>query len=272
MTYIKKLKNIIRYNISSFHRIYLDKRPMLLIYQSGKVASSSVYYSAKQTGKYMVHQVHRMCRANIERTNEILRAKNVKTEFQGWHIKLFEAKLNPPKEKVKIVTLVREPVSRNFSAFYENIDRIYRKKDAHLAHKPEELVEKFLASYNHEIPLEWFDVEFLPVTGIDIYAHPFDRDKGYSIIKEGHYEILVLHHDLPDGKKQELLQQFLDIPDFQLINKNIASEKNYSESYLEFKRLIELPSSYVDDMLDSKYFQHFYSPDVARKIRDRWIS
>lgn len=86
------------------------------------------------------------------------------------------------------------------------------------------------------------------------------------------YEVLILHHDSADDKKESLLKDFLELDHFELKNQNVSSDKSYADKYKEFMREVKFPTEYLDQMLNSKYTTHFYSPDKIASIRKRWSS
>ncbi len=93
----------------------------------------------------------------------------------------------------------------------------------------------------HERGIDWFDSEFKPVLGIDVYAHPFPRDGGFLRIDSGPYEVLLMRHDLDDRLKEKCLAELVGAACVSLTPKNVGAEKVYSEAYREFLRRIELP-------------------------------
>src|SRR3989344_4312930 len=42
--------------------------------------------------------------------------------------------------------------------------------------KQSDLINNFIYKFPHEIALNWFDIEFKPITGIDVYAYPFPQE------------------------------------------------------------------------------------------------
>ena len=84
--------------------------------------------------------------------------------------------------------------------------------------------------------------------------------------------MLILHHDSADDKKESLLKDFLELDHFELENLNVSSDKSYADKYKEFMREVKFPTEYLDQMLNSKYTTHFYSPDKIASIRKRWSS
>ena len=58
-------------------------------------------------------------------------------------------------------------------------------------------------------PLNWFDDQFFDATNINIYDYKFDKEQGYSILKTGAIELLLINSDLNDFIKENLIKRFL---------------------------------------------------------------
>lgn len=254
---------------------FWKKRPRrpVLVYQMGKVASSSVYFSLKNTGRFDVYHVHRLNPRNI-RNFQQRRARagtDLPVEPQGRLVyeKFIRSDRVPP---TKIIALVREPIGRNISAFFQNLHLFVKPFDPQAIPDVERLIPEFFEKYDHDIPLTWFDDEIRATTGIDVYQHPFPHAVGSQVIDAPPYHLLVMRHDLDDRKKETCIADFLGLETFRLSRANESASKAYSAIYKEVTRSIRIPDDYADRMLDSKYTRHFYSPEEIRAIRTRWTS
>ncbi len=247
------------------------KRQMVWVYQMGKVASSSIYVSLRQIPSLDVSHAHCISPENIARVRESHRRRGMAESDHSVGTRLYRHVENrKPEKDVRIITLVREPVGRNISAFFQNLD-VFEKTDA--AHRKlplPQLIDDFMDQYDHDTPLAWFDREMKTVTGIDVYAHPFDHEQGWLEIHSGRWHLLVMRHDLDDRIKEERIAEFLRIPPFELVRSNEAHRKDYSPAYAAFLDEVALPEEYVAEMLDSQYARHFFSPEERRRLRVRW--
>ncbi len=247
------------------------KRRMVWVYQMGKVASSSIYVSLRQIPSLDVSHAHRISPENIARVRESHRRRGMAESDHSVGQRLYR-QVGPqgPARDIYIITLVREPVGRNISAFFQNLD-IFEKTDA--AHRKlplPQLIGDFIEQYDHDTPLSWFDREMKAVTGIDVYAHPFDREQGWQEIHSGRWHLLVMRHDLDDRIKEERIAAFMQIPSFALVRENEGHRKDYSAAYAAFLDEVALPEEYVDEMIESLYARHFFSPEERRRLRARW--
>jgi hypothetical protein len=236
----------------------------------GKVGSRSVTDSLFVHGLHPVVHFHRMNPKHI---------KNVKAEYlkQGQKPKneriglwCYKNICRNERQRAKIITLVREPISRNFSAFFQNYQRFtgVTYKRSNLA--TDELIKQFFSGYVHNVPLTWFDNEIKQTLGIDVYEYKFPKEKGYMEIREGRMHLLIIKTEIPDLFKAAAIAKFLDLVNFELKRSNIGSQKYYADAYQKFKNEICLPQSYIDQMLTSKYTQHFYSHSELDEIRRKW--
>ena len=109
---------------------------------------------------------------------------------------------------------------------------------------------------------------------MDILGHALFKGiigPGHMRIDTGRYDILVMRSDLDDASKKERLEEFLGVEGVSLAPKNVASQKPYAAACRKFLDALELPESYVDEMLDSKYTRHFFSPDERASLRAKWL-
>lgn len=248
---------------------WTDPAKPLLVYQMGKVASSSVFDSLKNTTDFDVWQVHRMSPANIARVQAQAEARgSVPPNDKAWEL-LYTNVVREPKVPVRIISLFREPISRNFSAYFQNLET-FQSKGAHKTAATDELIQGFIEGYDHSTPLTWFDDEMRSTTAIDVYATPFPKADGFQVIDAAPYHLLNMRHDLDDAKKEEVIADFLGLPSFTLTNSNEGAAKAYSDAYREFVKTITIPPAYAAEMLGSKYVKHFFSDDEVRAIYEKW--
>lgn len=245
-----KLKNDIRSLIPSYFYQLSMQQPPVFIFQMGKVASSSIYFS--------IHKQYEGICIHAHSFSEYDKKREVRLLNKAFHQKGIS---------LKVISLVREPISRNISAFFQNFERFTGFKYSQNPYSTEELSQLFLLNYRHNIPLYWFDFNMKSNLGIDVFDTPFPIE-GHVVIEKENVELLILRHDLDDLKKEKIIADFIGMNNFKLINTNIGNEKLYASTYKEFKKL-SLPKSYIDYMLRSKYVNHFFKNDID-KITRKW--
>lgn len=236
----------------------------VIVAQMGKVGSTSVTKALAPLG-IPVYQVHHLDRAHLDSVAEVLRAAGQDQEHirHSYHVLTHIVGQSMP---AKVISLVRDPVARNLSAFIQNKDVL-----AQDARGVEDLIRTFLGTYAHEVPAEYFDLHIRPVFGIDVFATPFDHERKRLLAASGPYSLLVLRAEDPDEIKQAALRELLGRDDIAVARANVAAnKKKYSSVYAEFLSRIHLPGDYVDRLLSSKMARHFYTPEELAAFGERW--
>src|SRR5262245_58222199 len=191
------------------YRESLKKEP-LLVYQMGKVGSatirSSLEASPEVQSRYSIYHVHFL---GLERLlyEENLYKKAAKRytgdpatvveKFPGyvWSGQYLAKSIRSQSEKRQwtVITLVREPISRNVSSFFYNLDFLlsYNFRSRLESMGKEAVLEDLKSLFRKSVlekgalerfdanPLTWFDSELKFVFGIDVYSTRFPADKGY---------------------------------------------------------------------------------------------
>ena len=170
---------------------------------------------------------------------------------------------------LKVISLTREPIGRNISAFFHNFERDTAGPYADSKFSIEELRSLFLSNHDHEFPLKWFDKTIPHNFDIDVFSRPFPP-YGFTTCSNGNVSLLVVRSEIPDSEKVTAIKEFLGFREFQLVNTNIGSRKNYAETYRAFSENVRLPSEYVAKMCESRYFTHFYDQTAISTARQKW--
>lgn len=206
---------------------------------------------------------------------------------------------------LKIITAVREPISQHLSHMFQGVDlpvdeyevRIMNKfliegieKDQALRKIKElfldngdnvqMLFDDYISNYmglvaNDDSEID-YHLQFIQAVIkkfsehiIDIYAYPFDKEKGYTIIKEGNIEVFIyqlekLNTILPS------LSNWIGVPLKKLKRGNVGQDKWLGESYKQTQKEIKFSKDYFDSCLDGKYIKHFYSNTDIQEFRNKW--
>lgn len=244
----------------------------VIVYQMAKVGSSAVV-GALTRSRLPVFHVHRMSASHLDQ----LRARRAAL---GWHIptvpvhdqlglELYD-RLIAPRGRARIITLVRDPIARNLSSYFEHLDFIWRTGNAHGAIPLDDLCAGFFERFTHSEPLTWFEDELQPVLGIDVYARPFPA-AGHVTIRGGTFDVLVLESEAADEVKHAALSEYLGIEVAPLRRTNITGESSKGKVYREFIRRIRFTAAYVDELMNARYTRHFYSEAERDEMRQRWL-
>ena len=291
------LKNYHVARMHYHHKLYQKalqyNQPPLLIYQMGKVGSRTIRESLKVLNvDRQVFHVHFLAQ---ERVRELEKGhqKYFGTKKQHllnrvWQCQYLRKQIAKDMNggKWKIVTLTRDPISRNISTFFQQLeverladDHCYRVQSDYYDFEivlnieyMDELVQLFFERPYHDRPLMYFDQEIKSVLGIDVYSSEFPISKGYKVYKGEHADVLLIRLENLNSCARDAFKEFLGIEEFSLTNTNIGSEKVYAPIYKRIKGSIILPDSYMDKMYTSKYARHFYSEEEIARFRARWMT
>ncbi|MCI8795448.1 MAG: hypothetical protein HFG89_01150 [Dorea sp.] len=256
----------------------------IFIYQPGKVGSQSVW---KAIGDDCI-QIHSL---TIPFGNQ---------EFTEKQLKFYLDKIR--NKKVKIITGVREPISRDLAAMFQNSDidlwpynsnnsnvfwfyGDYLKSEggeircselgSHIPRWRKSLETSFfeLSELIMEYRLDefsWFSYEIKRVFGIDVYQSDFDKRRGYGIIRKGNVEIFIYKLEALNSL-EHLIGEFLGRRDFSLKNINLSEEKVYNFTYQELKKKIKISDRYFQYYYDNNQeYSHFYTDEEINYYRKIW--
>ena len=259
-----------------------NKQP-IVIHQMGKVASTAIYESFQDLNlnTYSIYHTHYLSDSGLSESERFY--KDNYNRIRAIHTPLIHSYYvrrylnSSTKHKLKVITLVRDPVAKNVSSFFQNLEYLFgfsvhkqvRKNGIESILK--DLDSLFLEKFTrHDIPLRWFDSEVKTVFNIDVFATPFMIEKGYQIYESECADVLLLKLEVLDKVLEEAFSQFLGIKRFKLKAENVGDDKKYAQVYKSFKKAISLPEDYLDKMYSSKYARHFYSDEEIASFRSKW--
>jgi len=284
-----------RRRYSSYVALYLGRSVPILVYQMGKVGSSTVRNTLLLRGLHPVLHLHTFsplrekCPEDVdvdpamrdELVREIeharvvfagmgMRAKLALTLHEWLNERRLRRRLLRPGQPLKIITSVREPIAANVSMFFQLLPWYTGGRYAPDRFTTDALMRLFFERYSCYRPLIWFDEEMRYETGVDVYRHPFPGDLGSLAFREGAIEVLVLKTETDDAVKEKALSEFLGIEDLRLVKSNVGERKAYAEQYREFKERIRFPDAFFRTMYDSRYARHFYDDDEIARFSRQW--
>ena len=256
----------------------------VFIYQPGKVGSQSVW---KSIGGNSL-QFHSLV------------IPFAFPEFSREQLEYYIDKIR--NKKVKIITGVREPISRDLAAMFQNSDidlwpyhqfnsnifwlygDFFGSESGGLKHsdimkrtpKWEKNLENAFFDLSNAIieygldEFSWFSYEIKRVFGIDIFQEPFDKEKGYGIIRKGNVEILIYKLEALNTLEC-MIGEFLGQDEFQLKRENLSEEKIYNAAYHELKEVLKISEKYFQYYYkDNSAYSHFYTDNEIDCYRKMW--
>lgn len=252
------------------------RREPIVVYQMAKVGSRTVYRSLRSLDlpRPVLHaHVLNELDALEERVRQLypdpvgtlaeiengrrLRRRILRSRGRTWHV----------------ITLVRDPVSRDVSAFFHNLTEVI--PDVYERYARDEIAvadirDAFLHRYDHDAPLGWFQSQLEPVFGIDVFAVPFDTKAGYATYETPTARLLLIRLEDLETHGKAAISEFLGLDEFELVSTNLARDKPYNDLYAAFERNVTLPASYLAHMYDSRLARHFYSDSEIEAFKERW--
>ena len=231
------------------------------VYTMGKVGSSSVTTALSGAG-FEALQVHVLqggaagVKRRIERRPK---ARHLQTSLRL--LDYIEAGEAPPT-----ISLFREPVARNVSAFFQNFERLVGGD-----------VEKLTVADTQKLICEnvgpeetqhWVDKELADVASVELGRHELFR--GPAVANEAAWPMLLMRSDLDDDLKSQSMRSFLKDDTIAVKrSSNVTAEKAGGELYGQIKK-IGLPGTYVDACLSQAFVSSVLSPDEIEMTRSRW--
>lgn len=255
-------------------RDYLDvANNAILVYQSGKVGSTSI---CKTLSHYGVKSAHIHTLTEYSSNDKYLSwCHHVCSNFQG-----------------KMIIPVREPISRDISDYFQFIghrlavmietyqfhdlqEGFYKAFYDYLVKDTEYTVKYSYPRINYSkygYQFDFFDMELKKYFGIDVMEYPFDTRGGYSIVKQNGVEIFLVQLEKMYELEREM-GEFLGISNFKIQSTNIGDEKEYKYLYQNFKKTIPLKKEYIDFYYkNNPAVEHFYSEAQREEFRNKWYN
>jgi hypothetical protein len=283
---IARLRNS-RWLSTIYHELRLRQAGSLradpiLVFQMGKVASSSIFATVKKANLGLpVFHIHFLNPQSIRLADETLRRTfGSHVSVNRWA--LYESRyvrkhfLRKRNGTLKIISLVRDPVSRNLSSFFANLDMYIPDCAARFERRAidvEEIRERYLNDFHeHSYPLEWFDREVQSTFGIDVFSQDdlLARERTAFLYRRDHVDLLVLRVEDLDTVAVPALQKFLGLRSVTLEKANEARHKDYDDVYRMVKDRFWLPGDYLERMYTSKLATRFYTESEIHAFRSKW--
>lgn len=244
--------------------------PPILVFQSGKVGSSTVASSLTQAKlKNPIYHVHRLSEKGINSPGakpKLGRALRRKIDAHGGISSI----------DWKIISLTRDPIAIAVSALFQSIG-IGRRND--LLQKNGEIdkilvleeLYRNLENFDQSYFCTWFDRELKTVFDVDAFAYPFDHNQGYTIIKQNNVDVLIIRLEDLNNHGSCAIAEFLNLDSpVALKSANVASTKKYADAYRDIKKSISLPVDICQKVYSSKYTSHFYDSAQQEKFIQNW--
>ncbi len=234
----------------------MEDNTNILVYQMGKVGSVSIQVALRQKGLHTIHAHWMQCKGEYPTSKDYLVEQIKSGKRDDW----------------KVICLVREPVSRNVSAFFQSLEKYHPE---YRNYKYNEVVlENFLYKYNHHWPDLWFDSEIMDVFDFDPFSEKFNRRRGYQIYEVKRGEILIIRLEDANKVVPKAMEEFLGLERVEMATANSITRRHngtrMGKIYQEFMEAVELPKGFLNAIYDTRYAKHFYSKKELKNFKRKW--
>lgn len=215
---------------------------LFVVHTMGKVGSRSVVHVLQKAGLRTVHAHYLIFPSRPE-------DGAARTEVLGW------------KGPICLITIAREPIARNLSAYYQN----------YVKDEPASVID-FMMRYPQRVPLDWFWGEFHDFWGQG--ASEFMPHLRNIFVKTNcHWprgkNILNMIMARDDSLKHlpQALESIgfmgIDVPPMITVNKN--------EDYLELVKNAKFPREYIREMYWALYSRAFWNQAELEELMEKWV-
>lgn len=253
-------------------------RPPVLIYQMGKVGSTTILYSLKEARlKNPVIHIHFISN-DIKKYREAHERAGIRPP--PYQFFLGEA-LNNMIPKIKkrgstIISLVRDPVALAVSDVFQNPlfagPQIMDKSGNFLPQIVVQPLKERLTTGSVVGYMEnWFDKELNGVFGIDVFKKPFPVNDGFSFYRNGHIHALVIRLEDLSKKGPFVIAKLLRFSKpIKLLRRNVREMSEEGRAYQNVLSTLKLDPTLLESIYSSKLVRHFYSEDLIHTFTSKW--
>ncbi|WP_417558551.1 putative capsular polysaccharide synthesis family protein [Mesoflavibacter zeaxanthinifaciens] len=276
----------------SLSRNFDFSKPLVLIYTMGKVGSTSVYESLKNnTSQFNVIHVHTLSSVYLKVRERFIKKVVYKNKYYARHIYTtllwkpiwVRKSLKKVIKPIHIVTVIREPIGRNISLFFQWLEfeerqntYVFKSRNNnypfHITTSKDDLTELyifFLECFAKESHNDWLQDELNSVFDYNILQIPFDKKNNFTIYENNGHRLLILKLEKMNDTFEPAIAAFL-AEEIAMSRANEASTKNINLIYKKFKTGLYLPESYIDTLYASEYVNHFYTIEEIESFKSKW--
>jgi len=272
---IRYIEPLVRYFIKAkLFCVDVENNPPLIVLTMGKVGSTSVYKSLKKRLKNPVFHLHYLSDKGLEKAVEMRLSSKLKS--YSYHLILSEElkKTGCDLSKLKYITIIREPISRQLSSFFQNVGKLgsdLEGKDLRVDY--ENALEYLMStmSFSDEAERVWFNREVRDIIGIDVYGEEFDIIKGYEVYRSNSGgRLLLMRMEDMDKVFCDAIYKFLGQQKVLLRRYNEGSAKIYNKAYERLKKNVKFSAKEIDMLINTIFFTKFYI-DYKKMLKDKWL-
>ena len=172
-----------------------------------------------------------------------------------------------------MVVLVRDPVDQNLSHFFYNFANLTGRSLEERPWTYSELLRLYWvksALSGYKIFEHWFENELQCYTGLDVFAQPFERERGWQEYNLDNLAVLVMKIELDDATKNSVLASFLNLKNLQIQAINRAEDQTYATLYHLFREKFALNKWRLGTIYSGRFAKHFYTEQEISSFIHKW--
>ncbi|WP_158705104.1 putative capsular polysaccharide synthesis family protein [Salinibacter altiplanensis] len=168
--------------------------------------------------------------------------------------------------RIKVITLVRDPVARYISAQFQTLDHEPIPQD-----DPDAAVRQLQDTVRRgrKVRFDWFEREMKTLLGVNPLAEPFDREVGYSLLNAPRADILVLKLECLSDLIPGVVSSFVG-KELSVVQANRGNKKDYADYYQEVLKRLQLTEETCREVYSHEHVTHFYTSGEIDQFVQKW--
>lgn len=246
-----------------YNIIYRDQNPVIIL-TIGKVGSTSIFRMLKKN-RIIAYHSHKLTTQSINdairKQKRLLKGKILNQPIRS---KALKNVLERYSGKVYIITIIREPISRELSNIFHRAPIFYPSIIENEIINPKKAKNLLEEKIQHPDFIKkettWFNDQIFNLFKIDIYSKEFDYSKKYQIYNHNNTELLLLRQENIDSTIEKAILKLLN-KDIKVskLHVNSAESKSYRNTYRNVKNEFKLEKNILEYIYQSRFFDHFYN-------------
>lgn len=180
----------------------------VLVYGMGCDGSAPVFESLNATDGVHVRQVHTLDRTKV--TNIMLRDADDTPAHILESDRILREELGDDTP-FYLITLVHNPLERHIRQAYAHLQQALTPEDLVYAVTNARMMVNFFSALPISKTTQWFEKEYKPATGIDVFDAKYNPKKGFIDFTIGANRLLILSAHLSQDDQTRVLSEFLGV-------------------------------------------------------------
>lgn len=278
---LRSLLSSIRLYLRLTNEIRVSDGKVCLVHSMGKVASGSVYHTLEEILSFPVYQTHFLSAPGISNAEDFFKDAGSPAAYHIRISRILRRRL--PRMTPIIVTLVRDPIAREISDYFQNFLQLdvelVRALRSGVALSARDTRERVLRKMNERIDRlreprhhvhTWFDNEVKSVFGVDVYAVPFDYEAGFLTATNSRCSIQLLRlEDLDRAFGPAMRSAFGSNVEYELKTANRSRDKRYAGLWRFVVDNLRVPIETCREIYGTRLGTHFYQ-DMGDELTRKW--